>query len=279
MNLGRHRRLRGGAVALLLGLAAWPTTAPASHSVLVYAAASMTNAVEEIVDSCERGHPKPIRMSFAASSVLAKQIDHGASAAVFLSANPAWMDYLERRDLLAAGSRQHFAGNALVIVAPASSPSPASGRLADVLAALPADARIAMGDPDHVPAGLYARAALESLGAWAAVRGRVARAANVRAALALVESGAAPLGIVYATDAEASRRVHIVAELPRESHPPIVYESAIIRGRDTPAVRRLFACMQEAETAAILARHGFRTRDGERHADTGHGDTGHADTD
>jgi molybdate transport system substrate-binding protein len=217
----------------------------------------MTNVVEEIVGLCGLGQPETIKTSFAASSVLAKQIEHGASAAVFLSANSAWMDYLEDRDVLANDTRHRLAGNSLVIIAPASSPPPEDLPTAKVVATLPIDSRIAMGDPDHVPAGIYAKAALEHIDAWEGVRKRVAGTATVRAALALVETGAVSLGIVYGTDAMVSRKVRTVAVFPPESHPPIVYETALLREQDTPAARRLFACMRGADAALILERHGF----------------------
>jgi hypothetical protein len=169
------RRPHGAAAAPVLALAALPTPASASGPILVYAAASMTNAVEEIVDSCGRGQADAIKTSFAASSVLAKQIDNGAAAAVFLSANAAWMDYLERRGLLAEASRRRFAANALVIVAPSPAPPLSGTDPAAVIATLPADAHLAMGDPDHVPAGIYARAALQHFGIWNKVRNRTAR--------------------------------------------------------------------------------------------------------
>lgn len=253
-----HRRRRISAVLLIaLLVACLSAPAQADEPILVYAAASMTNVVEEIVGLCGPGQPETIKTSFAASSVLAKQIEHGASAAVFLSANSAWMDYLERLDVLASDTRHRLAGNSLVIIAPASSPPPENLLPAEVVAALPADSRIAMGDPDHVPAGIYAKAALEHFGVWEYVRKRAAGTATVRAALALVETGATPLGIVYATDALASRRVRVVAVFPPGSHPPIVYEAALLRERDIPAARRLYACMRGADAARILERHGF----------------------
>ena len=154
-----------------------------------------------------------------------------------------------------------------MIIAPASLPPLENLPPAEVVAALPADSRIAMGDPDHVPAGIYAKAALEHVDAWEGVRERVAGTATVRAALALVETGAVSLGIVYGTDALVSRKVRIVAVFPPESHPPIVYETALLRGQDTPAARRLYACMRGADAARILERHGFLPLGYAGHAD------------
>ncbi len=258
-------RPRFAAAVLTILAAAVPAPVQAGEAVLVYAAASVANVVEEIAVRC-RGDGDAVKTSFAASSVLAKQIDHGAPVAVFVSANIAWMDYLEQRDLLVENTRARLAGNGLVVVVPVSSPALEGASAADLLAARP-DGRVAMGDPDHVPAGVYAKDALEAVGAWADVRGRAARTANVRAALALVETGAVPFGIVYRTDAGISRRVRAAAAFPRGSHPPIVYETALVRGRDTPAARRFFACMRGAEAAAILDRHGFTLAEGDRLAD------------
>jgi molybdate transport system substrate-binding protein len=261
-----HWGLRVIAAVLFAGLGA---SAQADEPVLVYAAASMTNVVEEIVDFCGSGQQEAIKTSFAASSVLAKQIEHRAAAAVFLSANSAWMDYLEQRDVLAIDSRHRFAGNSLVVITPASSQPLEKLSPAILVANLPADSRIAMGDPDHVPAGIYAKAALGHIDAWVGVRDRVAGTATVRAALALVETGAVPLGIVYGTDALVSRKVRIAAVFPPRSHPPIVYETALLREHDTPAVRQLYACIRGADAARILERHGFLPLGNTGYADAG----------
>ena len=261
-----HWGLRIIAAVLFAGLGA---PAQADEPVLVYAAASMTNVVEEIVALCGPGQQETIKTSFAASSVLAKQIEHGAAAGVFLSANSAWMDYLEQRDALVVDSRHRFAGNSLVIITPASSPPLEKLSPARVIATLPADSLIAMGDPDHVPAGIYAKAALERMDVWEGVRKRVAGTATVRAALALVETGAVSLGVVYGTDAMVSRKVRTVAVFPPGSHPPIVYETALIREHDTPAARHLYACIRGAATARILERHGFLPLGNAGYADAG----------
>lgn len=265
-----HRKRRIVAAPLIaLLVAGFGAPTQADEPILVYAAASMTNVVEEIVGFCGSAQPEPIKISFAASSVLAKQIEHGAEAAVFVSANSAWMDYLEHRDMLASDTRHRLAGNNLVIIAPASSPPPENLVPVKALATLSAGGRVAMGDPDHVPVGIYAKAALAHIGVWEDLRERAARTANVRAALALVETGAVSLGIVYATDALASRRVRVVAGFPPESHPPIVYETALLRERDNPAARRLYACMRGADAARILERHGFLLLGNAGYADAG----------
>jgi molybdate transport system substrate-binding protein len=261
------RRLVPFVVATLVVSAASSASANnVRDTIVVYAAASLTNAVNDVLDLCAGGEPGRIKASFASSSVLAKQIEHGAEAAVFLSANAAWMDYLDKRGLLAEGSRHRLMNNRLVVIAPKSSPAD-DIPLRELFANLPADGRVAMGDPDHVPAGMYAKAALEHVGAWEIVRNRAARTANVRAALALVETGAAPLGIVYATDARVSRGVRTVAIFPPESHPPIVYEAALVQGHRTPAVDRLHACIRGASAATTFERHGFLILGTPRYAD------------
>jgi len=262
---GIHRRF---AAMLLAVLGACLTShGQARGEIFVYAAASLTNVVGDVLDVCALEHSEPIKASFASSSVLAKQIDHGAPAAVFLSANTAWVDYLEKRDLLIPGSRHRVAGNRLIMIAPTASPLPDTLGPTGVLGRLPADGRLAMGDPDHVPAGMYAKAALEHMGAWESVRERAAGTATVRAAVALVETEAAQLGIVYATDALVSRGVRTVAVFPPESHPPIVYEAALVRQHDGPEVDRLFECILGTNASGVFARHGFLVPGSPAHAD------------
>jgi molybdate transport system substrate-binding protein len=264
-RLGAYRRFAAMLLAVLA--ASVPSYGHASEDIFVYAAASLTNVVRDVLDVCTFERSETIKVSFAASSVLAKQIDHGAPAAVFLSANAAWMDYLERRDSLNPGSRHRVAGNRLVMIGPTASPLPDTLGPIGALGRLPAASRVAMGDPDHVPAGIYAKAALEHMGAWESVRERAARTANVRAALALVETGAAPLGIVYATDALVSDGVRTVAIFPADGHPPIVYEAALIRDRRTPSVDRLFSCILGNDASRVFARHGFLVPGSPGHAD------------
>ena len=266
----RRRYIGVAGATLLLAIAASGSSqAQDGERILVFAAASMTSAVGEIVDLCGRQQPDPIGASFAASSVLARQIEQGASADLYISANTDWMDYLDGRDLLADGSRRRFAGNSLVVIAPSTAPAGESRSPLVALADLPAEDRIAMGDPDYTPAGEYAKAALQSYGIWEGLRGQVAGAPTVRAALALVETGSAPLGIVYETDARISQRVRVVAAFPAHSHPPIVYEIALVDGRDTVAVRQFLDCALGDDAAAILERHGFLSAPGIGHDDAG----------
>lgn len=249
------RRLVGRAVAMLAVSTALVAPAPAAEDQpLVFAAASLTDAMTAVAEAytAETGHD--VALVFASSSALARQIENGAPAAQFISANPAWMDRLEVAGLLQAGSRSDLLGNRLALIAPADFAAEASTGL-DLVALLD-DGRLAMGDPDHVPAGIYAKAALLSLGLWEAARPRLARTGDVRGALALVARGEAPLGIVYATDAAATDRVRVVALLPADSHPPIVYPAALRAGAGDRA--RAFAGFLRGDAARrIFTAHGF----------------------
>ena len=238
---------------LLLTLFAAPVTAERRGPV-VLAASSLTEAMTAAADLWVRsGHVRPV-LSFAASSDLARQARAGAPADLFASADEEWMDALYRAGLLAAGTRADLAGNRLVVVAPTRWRGRLTVRtLGRTLAAGP----LAMADPDAVPAGKYGRAALQKLGAWRVAAPHVVRAANVRAALLLVERGAAPFGIVYATDARASAAVRVAGVFPAWSHPPIRYPVARLgRSRDGEAegFRRF---LLSARGRAVFARFGF----------------------
>ena len=221
---------------------------------LVLAASSMAEAMTEAADRWARaGHPRPV-LSFAASPALARQVQAGGSADLFVSADEEWMDVLARAGLLARGTRADLAGNRLVIVAPVGNPIQLRrATLARVLAAGP----LAMADPDSVPAGRYGRAALERLDAWAAVAPHVVRAENVRAALALVERGAAPFGIVYLTDARASAKVRVAGYVPAGSHPPIRYPVARLTASTHPDAEAFRRYLLSAQGRAVFLRHGF----------------------
>ena len=209
----------------------------------------------EAADTWARGgHPRPV-VSYASSSALARQARAGGAADLFVSADEAWMDVLAREGRLVPGTRAVLAGNRLVVVAPAASRVrlTAAG-LGRTLGAGP----LAMADPDAVPAGRYGRAALQRLGAWRVVAPRIVRAENVRAALALVERGAAPFGIVYLTDARASRRVRVAGVFPAASHPPIRYPVARLAGGAAPGQAEGFRrFLLGRQGQAILARYGF----------------------
>ena len=229
----------------------------------VFAAASLQDALRAL-EPAWRADPAnpPLRLSFAASSALARQVEQGAPADLFLSADEPWMDYLAQRGLILPETRVSPLGNALVLVAPAhSAVAPfAIGPGTDLAALLGPQGRLATGDPAHVPAGIYARAALEGLGQWAAIAPRLARAENVRAALLLVERGEAPLGIVYRTDAQASPGVRLLGTFPAGSHPPVTYPFAVTRrAAARPEARALLAFLAGPEAAATWRRFGFAT--------------------
>jgi molybdate transport system substrate-binding protein len=253
----RRRTLLALPSAALPGLAA---AAPAREPLAVFAAASLTDALRALAQAwAARGHAPP-RLAFAASSALARQIEQGAGADLFLSADEPWMDHLEQRHLLAPGSRISPVGNRLVLVTPADRPQALTlARGTDLAALLGPQGRLATGDPAHVPAGRYARAALAWMGQWEALAPRLARAENVRAALLLVERGEAPFGIVYATDAAASPRVAVAGVFPPESHPPITHPFAITRRAEArPEARAFLAFLAGPEAAPIWRQFGFR---------------------
>ncbi|MEW5725671.1 MAG: molybdate ABC transporter substrate-binding protein [Thermodesulfobacteriota bacterium] len=240
-----------------------PASAQAGHPerVLVFAAASTTDAVTDICGLFQaRGLGRAVP-SFAASSTLAKQIEQGAPAGVFLCADQKWMDYLAQKGLVEPAGRVDLLGNRLALIAPAGSdqkpvePSPSF----DLSAAL-GGGRLALCDPDHMPAGIYGRAALESLGLWETAEPWLVRAKDVRAVLALVERGECPLGIVYGTDAAISDKVKVVGLFPEDSHPPIVYPAALISGQVTPVARAFFDFLRSPEAGNIFKKYGFTVR-------------------
>jgi molybdate transport system substrate-binding protein len=246
-------------ILLLLSalICAVPALAAAPGAPLVLAAASLQEALADAADAWARqGHPRPV-LAFAASSALARQIEAGAPADLFISADREWMDALAAHGQLRAGSRADLASNRLVLIAPAGTRlalHPAPGF--PMVAAL-GSGRLALADPDAVPAGIYARQALTSLGIWPQVAGRLARAENVRAALALVARGAAPLGIVYATDARAEPRVQVLGILPASSHPPITYPVAVLARATSPDAEPFRRFLLSRAGQALLARRGF----------------------
>ncbi|CAH0313185.1 molybdate ABC transporter substrate-binding protein [Roseomonas sp. CECT 9278] len=245
--------------AFAAGLGAVPA-AHAQDSPTVFAAASLTDALRLVgQDWAARGNPGP-RFSFAASSALARQIDQGAPADIFVSADEAWMDHVQARGLIVNATRISPIGNALVLVAPRSDARDIPlARGTDLLALLGPAGRIATGDPAHVPVGRYARAALTWMGQWDAIAPRLARADNVRGALLLVERGEAPFGIVYATDALASQRLRVAGIFPAESHVPVTYPFALTRRAEGHAQARAFlAFATGAGAQPAWRRFGFR---------------------
>jgi len=264
---GRRRALRLLAVA-----SAWATVHPASTlaasaaaSLTLFAAASTRDALLELEPIWARTGAAGLRLVFASSSALARQIEQGAPADLVLSADTAWMQYLDQRALVTRASIRPLLGNTLVLIAPAKDTRPlelVAGqplRLEpglDLRAAL-AGGRLALGDVRSVPAGRYAQAALSWLGAWDALQGHLAMSENVRAALALVARGEAPLGIVYASDAQVEPRVRVLAVFPRQAHPAILYPLARVAASRHPQAETFHAFLRSAAASEVFRRHGF----------------------
>ncbi|MDW3118624.1 MAG: molybdate ABC transporter substrate-binding protein [Roseovarius pacificus] len=228
-----------------------------AEEITVFAAASMTNAMAEIEERFEAETGHDLSVSLAGSSALARQIQQGAPADVFISANPGWMDALEEDGLLEPGTRFDLLNNAIVLIAHGTDADKVEIGPEMDLPALLAGGKLAMALVDAVPAGIYGNAALEHLGLWETVAPQVVQADNVRAALALVSLGEAPYGIVYATDAVADDKVTVVATFPKDSHPPIVYPAADIAGRDTGAEAEFLDYLRGPVARAAFERQGF----------------------
>jgi molybdate transport system substrate-binding protein len=250
------RRALLALVALAAALVAAPTLAD-PPKLLVFAAASLKNALDDVDAAYARQSGVSPTASYAASSALARQIEQGAPADVFVSADADWMDYLAKRNLIAPASRRDLLTNHLALVATAASTTHLAIRKGFPLAAsLGAGGRLAVAGPE-VPAGKYARASLQALGVWDSVKDRLAPAENVRGALAFVAQGEAPLGIVYDTDAKAEPKVRIVGLFPDASHPPIVYPVAITAGSHSDAAASYVAFLEGPRAAGIFRKYGF----------------------
>jgi molybdate transport system substrate-binding protein len=242
------------------GLAAALLAAPVAaraDDVLVFAAASMKTAMDDIAAGFEAETGHRARISYAGSSALARQIEQGAPADLFISANVDWMDALQAGGLIAPESRTDLVANAIVLIAADPQAAPVEIVPGFDLAGLLGEGWLAMALIDSVPAGIYGKASLEHLGVWDAVAPRVAQADNVRAALALVATGEAPYGIVYATDAAAEPRVSVAGVFPADSHPPIIYPVARIAGRDGVAALALLEYLGTEAARAAFERQGF----------------------
>jgi molybdate transport system substrate-binding protein len=244
-----------GVIALALGLGALPAAA-AGQDLLVFAAASLKNALDDVNAQYQADTGKTAVASYAGSSALAKQIEQAAPADVFISADLDWMDYLAGKNLIQADTRADLLGNSIVLIGEKGA-KPIAIAKGFPLAATLGDGRLAMADPSAVPAGKYGKAALQSLGVWDAVESKVAAAENVRAALALVARGEAPLGIVYRTDAAIEPQVRVVATFPESSHPRIVYPAAVMAQSKNPAAGSFYAFLSTPAAAAIFERYGF----------------------
>ena len=244
--------------AAVLTLAAG--TAPAAaqgRDVLVFAAASLKNALDEISAQWQRESGKKAAISYAASNTLIKQIEQGAPADIFISADLDWMDYGQQKGLIKPDTRSNLLGNRLVLVAPKDSNISANIQPGFDLAALLKGGRLAMGNVDAVPAGKYGKAALEKLGAWDGVKDKIAQAESVRAALLLVARGEAPLGIVYQTDAASDPTVKIVGTFPENTHPPIIYPVALTKDATGAEAMAFLNFLRSAAARAAFERQGF----------------------
>ena len=228
--------------------------------VTVFAAASLTNAMQDIAKEYKKEKGVEVVSSFASSSTLARQIEAGAPADLFISADQKWMDYAVEKKSIDTASRATLLGNSLVVVAPKAS---AQGEIniSDKTdwTSLLKGGRLAVGDPEHVPAGIYAKEALQKLGAWETLSPKLAPAEDVRGALALVERSEAPLGIVYGSDAVASKGVKVVGTFPEASHQKVEYPLAIVDGHRNAAVSAFYDYLKGPEASAIFKRYGFTT--------------------
>ena len=226
--------------------------------VLVFAAASLKPALDTILETPAGRGLGEVAVSYAASSQLARQIDHAAPASIFISADPEWMDHVEKTGQIIPGTRSNLLGNALVLIAPQASTlelTIAPGF--DLSGALGNRGRLAMGEPDSVPAGRYAKAALVSLGVWPEIEHRIVPALHVRAALNFVLRNETPLGIVYRSDAVSEERVRVIGTFAESTHPSIVYPIALLKDGDNDASRRLLALLHSAQAARIFVQFGF----------------------
>jgi molybdate transport system substrate-binding protein len=244
-------------IILLAGLLLLSIPARA-QTLTIFAAASLTDAMRDIsISWTKKGHPE-LLMSFGSSSTLARQIEQGAPAQLFASADEQWMDYLEKHDLIVKDTRRDLLSNSLVLVVPANQARHVTiDKSFDLMGLLGPNGRLAVGDPAHVPAGIYAKQALTRLGLWTSVEQHLAPAEDVRSALLLVERGETPAGIVYATDAAATKGVVIAGTFPESSHDPVTYPFAIVKGGDSPEARALLAYLSDPEAKAIFAKRGF----------------------
>ena len=257
MTVSRPALLKLTLVVLLTTLSLVSPLARAAD-LLVFAAASLKESMDGQARAFEVKSGHRVIVSYGASNALARQIEAGAPADVIISADVDWIDYLETRRQLAPATRVDLLRNALVLVAPSSSTLALDIEKGFPLARALGDGRLAMANPDAVPAGKYGRLALQSLGAWASVERNIARAENVRAALLLVARNEAPLGIVYATDALADRRVKVIGTFPASSHPAIVYPAAVVAASTkSAAARELLGFLNSADAGRIWTSHGF----------------------
>jgi molybdate transport system substrate-binding protein len=260
MNLPRRQWLAGtlglSAAAMLVWLPPSPARAQGGD-LIVFAAASLKNALDSINAQWKAETGKSARISYAATSALAKQIEGGAPAQVFISADLKWMDYVAEKKLIKAETRSNLLGNRLVLIAPTDKADAVDIKPGFDLAKLLGKERLAVANVEAVPAGRYAKAALEKLGAFESVRDKLAQAENVRAALLLVSRGEAPFGIVYQTDAVADAGVKIVGTFPESTHPPIIYPVALTANAAHPDAAAFLAYVMSAKAKPLFEAQGF----------------------
>ncbi|MFH0959322.1 MAG: molybdate ABC transporter substrate-binding protein [Pseudomonadota bacterium] len=243
-------------------LIAFVSDCPATSAgrVTIFAAASTTNAINDIAAAFKKQTDIEVTPSFASSSTLAKQIDQGAPASVYISADEDWMNFLDKKNLIDSSSRRDLLGNRLVIIAPASSKLTKIDNVkSEIIGALGAG-KITTGDPDHVPVGKYTKAAMQKLGVWNDLEPKMARAGDVRGALALVERGEAELGVVYSTDAAIGKNIKIIGAFPLASYPKVVYPVALIKSNVSPDAKKFFEFLNGPEAKAIFEKYGFSVK-------------------
>jgi len=233
------------------------SAAAQGKDVVIFAAASLKNALDDIAGQWQRETGKKVVISYAASNTLIKQIEQSAPADIFISADLDWMDYGQQKDLIKPDSRSNLLGNRLVLIAPKDSSVSANIQPGFDLAALLKGGRLAMGNVDAVPAGKYGKASLEKLGVWDSVKDKIAQAESVRAALLFVSRGEAPLGIVYQTDATADPSVKIVGTFPENTHPPIIYPVALTKESTNADAQAFLNYLRSPAARAAFERQGF----------------------
>ena len=257
-----HLLKKSALLASLLLLLGAAQALAAGNGLTVFAAASATNALTELGAMYEKAGNDKVSFSFASSSTLSKQIENGAPADLFLSANQNWMDNLEQKNLLLEKSRSNLLGNRIALIVPADSPVKklTVSKDLDLVALLGKDGRLSVGDPAHVPVGTYAKAALEKLGLWSKVESKIAPAKDVRAGMMLVERGETPLGIVYASDAVISDKVRIAGLFPEDSHPAIAYPVAAMKTANSAKALNFIQFMSSPEAKKVWAKYGFEVK-------------------
>lgn len=252
------RKLIGAALGLAMAFSGASVARAADEVVSVFAAASTTRAVTEIAESFKAKGLGEVRPSFTNSAALAKQIEQGAPAAIFISADEKWMDYVAERGLIDPASRVNLVSNRLALLAPANSAVQVKVEPGFPLGKLLGDGRLALGNPDFVPLGIYAKGALEKLGVWKDVQGRLIATTTVVETVNFIERGEAPLGIGFASDVVGSAKVKVVAVFPEDSHALIAYPVAMIKGKATPTAKAFYDFLRSDEAAGIFTKYGFK---------------------